>query len=236
MLTSFDGWKKVVNLFKRKYNCLQNILRTGRYLFHSNFAFFGRKLDWCLTWVKHMSIWRVLMCYSAHASFNEEALLLFFTERQTKNLAAMVEKNPYLLVYSGTWQKESNSVRTKKATEIWSNLFVWKGYIYSFYKSPVTKKDIEIRKLVKSENETPRYLWIKRREGGGFTPSSWIFLQGKILRNFIFAHRSSPISDIRKNSVYASNILVWWVDEWRRVKLQSLYPASLIDLPKSCIV
>ena len=39
------------------------------------------------------------------------------------------------------------------------------------------------------------------------------FLYGKILRDFIFAHRSSRISEIRKNSVYASNILVGWVDE-----------------------
>ena len=149
----------------------------------------------------------------------------------------MVDKIPHLLEYNGHWKKESNSLRTKKATEIWSNLFVRKGYIYSFYKSPVTKKYIEIRKSVKSENETPRYLWIKRRQGGGFTPSSWIFfLYGKILKDFIFAHRSSRISGIRKNSVYASNILVGWVDEWRRVKLQSLYPVSLIDLPKSCIV
>ena len=80
----------------------------------------------------------------------------------------MVEKNPYLLVYNGNWQKGSTSVRTKKATEIWSNLFVRKGYIYSFYKSPVTKKYKEIRKSVKSENKTPRYLWIKRRGGRGF--------------------------------------------------------------------
>ena len=80
----------------------------------------------------------------------------------------MVDKTPHLLEYNGNWKKESNSLRTKKATEIWSNLFVRKGYIYSFYKSPVTKKYIEIRKSVNSENETPRYLWIKRRGGGGF--------------------------------------------------------------------
>ena len=142
------------------------------------------------------------------------------------------EKSWYLLVYNGNLQKESNSVKKKKATKICSNLFIRKGYIYSFYKSPVTKKYIEIRKSVKSENETPRYLWIKRRGGGdlllrlGFWNSQGI----------IFAHRSSRIAEIRKNSVYASNILAGWVDEWRRVKLQSLYPASLIDLPKSCIV
>ena len=41
------------------------------------------------------------MCYSAHASFNEEALLLFFTERQTKNLAAMVKKS---ILISLQWQ------------------------------------------------------------------------------------------------------------------------------------
>lgn len=39
-------------------------------------------------------------------------------------------------------------------------------------------------------------------------------LLGKILRAFIFArHRSLRISEIRKNSVYAFNILVGWVDE-----------------------
>ena len=37
-LTTFNGFQKVVKLFKENNdNCLQNILRTGRYLFHSNF-------------------------------------------------------------------------------------------------------------------------------------------------------------------------------------------------------
>lgn len=97
------------------------------------------------------------------------------------------EKSWYLLVYNGNLQKESNSVKKKKATKICSNLFIRKGYIYSFYKSPVTKKYIEIRKSAKSENETPRYLWIKRRGGGDLLLRLGFCFQGKILRA-LFLH------------------------------------------------
>ena len=50
-------------------------------------------------------------------------------------------------------------------------------------------------------------------EAGDLRLRLGFFLFGKILRAFIFAHGSSRISEIRKNSVYESNILVGWVDE-----------------------